>query len=151
MSPVKICPNRREVVDALNTICIHRLFSRAPLMRAFLNYVVMETLAGRGEKIIAYSIAVDALGKPTSFDAQRDPSVRVLAKRLRDSLDEYYDEESDHPLHIIMQPGSYVPSFVYTSQPRRANLQSEKPPGMLLKPAETLQQNWTKPVVVYKD
>ena len=80
-------------------------------MCAFLRYVVSETLAGRESRINAYSVAIDALNKNTAFDPQLDPSVRVLAKRLRDSLDTYYANEDHCDIMVLMRPGSYVPKF----------------------------------------
>src|SRR6478735_4914902 len=53
---------------------------------AFLRYVVEETLAGRDERIKAYSIAVEVFGRNEGF-SQDDPIVRIEASRLRRSLE----------------------------------------------------------------
>ncbi len=102
-----------EIVNhALQEILSSKKFSASPQMSAFLSYVVEETLKGNSSRIKAYTIAIDGLSKPDSFDPQRDPSVRVLAKRLRDSLDAYYAENSNPNLTIKLKPGSYIPHFI---------------------------------------
>ena len=75
-------PEIGTILSDVEKINAHKIFNRSPLMCAFLNYVTQETLQGRQSSISAYSVAVDALGKPTDFDPQMDPSVRVLAKRF---------------------------------------------------------------------
>jgi len=113
---MKQAPEAGEILSAIDQVKKHKIFNRSPLMCAFLSYVTIETIQGRESRISAYSVAVDALGKPTDFDPQMDPSVRVLAKRLRDSLARYYDESSDYDICVVLKPGSYIPSF-YRAEP----------------------------------
>ncbi|MEE9321400.1 MAG: hypothetical protein V3U76_13200 [Granulosicoccus sp.] len=101
-----------KVQNALVTILSDAKFVAAPQMTAFLRYVVNQTLDGQSSRIKAYTVAVDALGKPPTFDPQNDPSVRVLAKRLRSSLDQYYARNPEVTLKIEMKAGSYIPAFV---------------------------------------
>lgn len=79
--------------------------------------MVEETLAGRSGNIKEYTVATSALNRPRSFDPQADPSVRVLAGRLRMKLDLYYatDGRSD-PIRISMPKGRYVPVFEVNPQ-----------------------------------
>ena len=56
-------------------------------------------------------MGVDALGKPDTFDAQSDPSVRVLALRLRKTLSEVYENMHGCNVVIDLRVGTYVPSF----------------------------------------
>ena len=61
-------------------------FEASERNRRFLEYVVEETLAGRAERIKAYSIATVVFGRDANFDPQLDPVVRMEARRLRRSL-----------------------------------------------------------------
>ena len=99
------------IIRSLENILADDKFSGSPQMSAFLRYVVTETLQGNAERIKAYTVAVDALGKSESFDPQNDPSVRVLAKRLRTCLDHYYERTSNHERIIEIRAGSYKPIF----------------------------------------
>lgn len=99
--------------DALKNVLESDGFQAAPQLQRFLKYVVDEELAGRGDQLKAYNIAVDALGRPESFDAQSDPVVRVQAGRLRKLLAAYYaGEGADEPVRIELPKGSYRPRFV---------------------------------------
>lgn len=94
----------------------------APQSAAMLRHVVERTLEGRATELKAYTIAVDALGKPRSFDPQLDPGVRVLARSLRKSLAEYYANEGrGETVEIAIPTGRYEPLF------RRRG--GEKPPS----------------------
>lgn len=103
--------SQTQVLEELQTVLQDAKFAAAPQMSAFLKFVVMQTLEGKADRIKAYTVAVDALGKPSTFDPQNDPSVRVLAKRLRDTLTAYYKRTTDHTLMLKLNCGSYVPNF----------------------------------------
>lgn len=105
-----------DVTAALNGILTTDKFAASPQMSAFLKYVVEQTLMGNTRRIKAFTVGIEALGKSASFDPQTDPSVRVLAKRLRSSLDAYYEKNTDTPIFIEMKPGSYIPKFILRSE-----------------------------------
>lgn len=120
-------PDNGQIIDALNSVLDSDKFTAAPQMSAFLRYVVEQAASGNMTRIKAYTVAIDALGKPDSFDPQNDPVVRVLAGRLRAALASYYEANPDVELRITMRPGSYVPSFVHRSAietPDRSNITS---------------------------
>lgn len=95
----------------LDRLLCDRRFSGARQMSNFLRYIVNETLKGNGSRIKAYTVGVDALGKSDDFDAQADPSVRVLALRLRKTLSAAYEDEAPCFARIVLRVGSYVPEF----------------------------------------
>ena len=67
-----------------------------------------QTLAGQGERLKGYTVAIEVFGRPPDFDAQSDPLVRVEAGRLRRRLIEYYaDEGRADPVRIDLPRGSY--------------------------------------------
>jgi hypothetical protein len=110
-----------DVTAALDAILNTDKFAASPQMSAFLRYVVEQTLIGNTRRIKAFTVGIEALGKPASFDPQTDPSVRVLAKRLRSSLDTYYLQNPDTPIFIEMKPGSYIPKFLLRSEMQQAD------------------------------
>ncbi|MEE9335346.1 MAG: hypothetical protein V3U65_14750 [Granulosicoccaceae bacterium] len=147
-------PEEQEIFSAIDAIKGHRIFNRSPLMCAFLSYVTLETIQGRESRISAYSVAIDALGKPTDFDPQMDPSVRVLAKRLRDSLARYYKEATGYNLCVVLTPGSYVPSF-YRTELSVDSSPVNSPSNIVQEAADnpataTGRMAWTPPVVFYQ-
>lgn len=97
---------------ALDRVLASPDFVASPRLAAFLRYVVESTLEGRSEAIKGYTIAVEALGRPPSFDPQSDPIVRVEATRLRRALERYYTTAGvDDPVAIEIPKGGYVPLF----------------------------------------
>lgn len=92
--------------------------------RRFLAHVVDEALAGRSDRIKAYSIALEVFGRDASFDPQSDPIVRVEAGHLRRALDRYYlGAGSADPIEITIPKGGYVPLFAW----RPATIPPEEP------------------------
>jgi hypothetical protein len=80
--------------------------------RRFLAFVVREALAGRGNRIKAYTIGVDVFGRGANFDPSNDPIVRIEATRIRSALTTYYGKvHGVSPIRIVIPPGSYVPVF----------------------------------------
>jgi len=85
-------------------------FQASRRLTGFLTFVVQETLAGRSEQLKEYVIAVNAMERPSGFDPQFDPAVRIQAGRLRTALDRYFHGEgASDPLRIDMPKGAYVP------------------------------------------
>ena len=88
------------------------VFSVSDILRRFLTYITLETLAGRSNTIKEYTIAVSVLNKPASFKPQQDAIVRIHAGRLRRALHYYYKESgNDDKIEISVPKGSYVPVF----------------------------------------
>jgi hypothetical protein len=121
------------VLDALERVTTSPALRRSPQLISFLSYVVREELAGRGNRIKSYTIATDALGRPSCFDPARDPIVRVEARRLRSELDAYYSGPgSADPVRITVPTGSYRPQFTAQlrnpeSEPQRRATGSDWP------------------------
>jgi len=74
------------VLAELNRILTSGSFRAANRGRKLLQYVVEEPLAGRANRIKAYSIATIAFGRDPSFDPQSDPIVRIEAGHVRRAL-----------------------------------------------------------------
>ena len=80
--------------------------------RHFLEYVVEETLAGRADRIKAYSVATAVFGRGPDFNPDLDSIVRIEAGRLRRALDHYYlTVGGSDGLRIAIPKGTYVPAF----------------------------------------
>jgi TolB-like protein len=106
------------VKTSLSAILRSGDFAASRRMSDFLTYVVEETLAGRGSRIKAYSVAIDVLGRRPDFDPQKDPSVRAQAARLRRALERFYLTRREyHPVVIDIPKGGYVPSFQFLEPP----------------------------------
>jgi adenylate cyclase len=109
-------PDAAEVKAELARVLGSRCFEQAGRSSDFLKFVVEEALAGHGERLKGYTIALEVFGRPPDFDAQSDPLVRVEAGRLRRRLMEYYVAEGHaNPVRIDMPRGRYEPAFDYAA------------------------------------
>ena len=105
-------PDEKQKRDALEAILSSVSFADANRLKAFLTYIVEETLGGRGAGIRAKTIASDVYGRRPEVGAEQEAIVRVDAGRLRRRLDVYYAEEgSAAPVRIHVLPGGYLPTF----------------------------------------
>jgi TolB-like protein len=105
-------PSPEAIRVELNRIQTSADFEVPGRAHKFLGYVVEETLAGRADRIKAYSIALEVFGRDSSFDAQADPVVRIEAGRVRRALERYYlTAGKSDPILITIPKGGYVPQF----------------------------------------
>ena len=105
-----------HIREELERILGHREFHATDKMRAFLRFVVEETLAGHKHRIKGYTIATQVFGRGTDFDAGQDPIVSIQAGRLRRALERYYlAAGSRDPVLIDIPKGRYVPRFASLS------------------------------------
>jgi hypothetical protein len=101
-----------EIRSALEKILSDAEFQRNSSSARFLQFVVEETLAGRGDRLKGFTIATLALGRNTDFDPQSSSAVRVQATRLRHLLAEYYrGPGSQESVRVALPLGSYQPRF----------------------------------------
>jgi adenylate cyclase len=101
---------REQLVRILNSGPFHQSQRR----QRFLEYLVNETLAGRGERLKGYNVALEVFERPETFDPTVDPLVRIEAARLREKLREYYGTEGQSDLiHIDLPKGTYTPQIEF--------------------------------------
>lgn len=112
---------------ALQNIVSSSGFTNSTQLSNFLTFIITKTLDDKTQEIKGYTIGVDALGRPEDFDPQIDPSVRVMAGRLRQSLENYnrntggFTHEGTN-VQIELVKGSYVPKINFSNEQRKTNL-----------------------------
>lgn len=104
--------NQAQAKAELEAVMASGIFAKAPSLARLLEYVCARQFEGRAHEIKEYNIAVEALGRPASFDPRKDSIVRVEAFRLRKRLKTYYENDgAHHAVRIEIPPGQYVPQF----------------------------------------
>ncbi|MDP9900883.1 tetratricopeptide repeat protein [Variovorax ginsengisoli] len=97
---------RSELVRILDSDC----FAGANRISTLLQFVVDETLAGRGARLKEYVIGVEVLKCSEDFDPRIDTNVRTEAWRLRERLQRYYmGEGAGNPHRIELPRRTFVP------------------------------------------
>ena len=119
-------PTRDEIGAALERVLASSDFSVSKRCRDFLCYIVKETIAGRADRIKAYSIAIEVFGRDERFSPD-DPVVRIEAGRLRRALERYYLLSGKRDLvRIDIPKGAYVPNFNFgRSEPKSRAVQPD--------------------------
>ena len=106
--------DQEAVREQLDRILKSGQFLQSRRRQRFLQYIVNETLAGRGERLKGYNVAREVFDRPETFDANVDPVVRMEAARLRDRLREYYETDGQNDtIRIELPKGSYTPHIEF--------------------------------------
>jgi serine/threonine-protein kinase len=108
-----IDPQREELIrEELGRIVASDLFCRSERLSHFLRFSVEQALRGESDRVKEYVVAVEAYGRPASFDSRVDPVVRVEARRLRDRLKTWYEGEGRNArIRIELPRGGYAALF----------------------------------------
>lgn len=110
---IKGGPGKREVRIALARVLASAPFLSSPRLQRLLTFLVEEVLAGRGESLVQYRVAVEGLGLGENFDPEKRTLVRSHAGRLRKALADYYEGEGTADKIVITLPASgYRVGFV---------------------------------------
>ena len=80
--------DQKAIREQLDRIVKSGPFQQSRRRQKFLEYIVNETLAGRGERLKGHNIALEVFDRPETFNSNVDPIVRMEAARLRDRLRE---------------------------------------------------------------
>ncbi|MBY8825376.1 tetratricopeptide repeat protein [Sphingomonas colocasiae] len=119
--PQETGPEPGRIMAELEAIFRTPEFERAPVMRQLLSFLVRTTLAGGGDELKAYTVAVEGLGRDPDFDSQSDSYPRVQVGRLRKMLDAYYANNANASLEngvrLHVKQGSYRVHFALPDTP----------------------------------
>src|SRR5580698_8899802 len=103
-----------------------RIFHASEVLRNLLAYLSEKALTGTADSLKEYTIGLDALGKPASFDPRQESVVRMHTARLRQKLAEYYRTEgADDPIVVDMPKGGF--RITFEARPRTAVLSAPQP------------------------
>lgn len=93
---------------ALAAVLASDALRSAPRLAQFLRFVVEESCERPDDPLDERRIAVEALGRPATFDPRSDPVVRVIANRTRRALERYHElEGANDPVRIEVPRGGY--------------------------------------------
>jgi hypothetical protein len=112
-----------ELRDQVERIANSETFRASEALQRLLKYLADKVASGDLAQLKEYTIGVEGLGRPTSYDPGHDSAVRVQVGRLRQKLAEYYSTEGRYdPLHLTLPKGgfrlSYDTTFQVTSTPQ---------------------------------
>src|SRR3954454_22109653 len=110
MQPPNLDPDsiRRQLERILSSAG----FSRSDRLSRFLQFVVEQQLAGKGEEVKESVLGTEVFGRSPGYNPRADSVVRTEAAKLRARLLEYYTADGIvDPILIELPKGGYAPVF----------------------------------------
>lgn len=103
---------RAEIEKYLSMLLKSNALGGSERLERLLQYLVDEELAGNGERIKSYSIALDVYKKSEDFDPASSSIIRVEMHRLKKALDLFHATCADDiSVELFFEHGSYRPHF----------------------------------------
>ena len=96
--------DQTAVVAQVERILQSEAFRSSNVLRRLLAFLLAKFLSGEADQLKEYSVAVEGLGKPESFDPSQESIVRIHMGRLRLKLENYYRTEGQDDLWLIQFP-----------------------------------------------
>ncbi len=119
------------------------IFSHSRRYPAFLEFVVEQTILHQLSNLKERIIGMEVFKRPSDYDTNADPVVRVTAGEVRRRLAQYYQTHPAADVLISLPTGSYVPEFRLSDHERSDQGQSTKMPALLPIGADGLEQDGT--------
>src|SRR3984893_6406464 len=89
-----------------------KVFRTSEVQRNLLHYLAEKSLAGGADTLKEYTVGLDVLGKPPSYDPRQESVVRMHVARLRQKLAEYYRTEgAQDPIIVDLPKGGFKVTF----------------------------------------
>jgi hypothetical protein len=116
-----------ELAIQVERILQSNTFRHSQALRLLLKFLTAKVGSGEADQLNEYSIAIDCLGKPATYDSRHDSTVRIQMGRLRRKLAEYYQNEGEHnPFRVELPKGSFKLVFEEHAEPASLVMLLEK-------------------------
>jgi hypothetical protein len=109
-------PTMAEAIQQQVERIVHsEQFRSSEVLRRLLTFLSEKAIAGEADNLKEYVVAIDGLGKSSTYDPQHNSAVRIQMGRLRQRLAEYYRTEGKNDPMIVDLPKG---RFRLTFEPR---------------------------------
>jgi hypothetical protein len=113
-------PSNKDIKTILNAVLQSREFKESAIYSKLLSYLTQSTLSKKIPKEI--TIAIDIFGKDSSFNSNKDSTVRHHIHVLRNKLDNYYQNEGKEDKFKLIIPKGHYEIQVVSSKNGRLNI-----------------------------
>jgi len=76
----------------------------AEALRRLLKFLAEKSASGEADELKEYTVGVDGLGRPVSYDPRHDAAARIQVGRLRQKISDYYRTEGKDDAVIVDLP-----------------------------------------------
>jgi hypothetical protein len=100
--------NSQALHDQVERIVHSEEFRNSEVLRRLLLYLCEKAALGEADHLKEYTVAIEGLGKPATYDPQHNSAVRIQVGRLRQKLADYYRAEGKvDPVLIDLPKGRF--------------------------------------------
>lgn len=121
-----------RVQQQLERILASGHFGQSEALVRLLRFLVVESLAGRSDRLKEYTLGVEVFQRGVDFDPRIDTIVRTQVRRLRAKLETYYSARAEDEIVIALPKGTYVPVFRSRCSPPSAKRSRILPVAVIL-------------------
>jgi hypothetical protein len=109
--------SQEELYEQIDRIVKSETFRNSDALQRLLRYLGEKVAAGEADQLKEYTIGVEGMGRPSTYNPAHDASTRMQIGRLRQKLAIYYsDEGKNDPFLITLPKGSFKLSLDTVSQ-----------------------------------
>lgn len=127
------------LLDQVDRILRSDELHSSEVLRRLLKFLAQKTVSGEADDLKEYIVAIEGLGRPTTYDPRQNSAVRIQVGRLRQKLENYYRREGQHDQILIDIPKG---RFKLKGESRECSInsvpQDNSAPVALAEPAEKL-------------
>ena len=114
----KIAPSLSEgnqvLLEQVDRVLHSEELRGSEVLRRLLRFLAEKSISGEADHLKEYTVAIDGLAKPASYDPRHNSAVRIQVGRLRQKLSDYYRHEGGHdPVTIDIPKGRFKLKFEY--------------------------------------
>jgi hypothetical protein len=121
---------KTAVQQQLEKLLATPLFNSSKRYPSFLKFVVTRSLAGQTDQLKERILGVEIFGRPTDYDTNTDPIVRVTAAEIRKRIEQYYqDPKHSQEIRLYLPAGSYAPQYSWPGRPAGLSASPADPLG----------------------
>ncbi len=124
MTRIVSCASDTQLLSQVEHILESEALQNSEILKRLLKFLAEKTANGEGDQLKEYTIAVDAMDKPATYDPRHESAVRIQVGRLRQKLAEYYRTEGKDDAVIIDLPKGH---FKLRCEPRKGASDGSQP------------------------
>jgi hypothetical protein len=112
-----------QILQQIERLIDSEPFRSSEVQRRLLKYLAEKSLAGEAQELKEYTIGIEGIGRPTSYDPRRDSTVRLQVSKLRQKIAEYYlAAGQEDPVLIDLPKGHFKLVFSTREQPKAVSV-----------------------------
>jgi hypothetical protein len=104
----------KDVLEQVERILHSQELRSSDVLRRLFRFLAEKSASGEADELKEYVVAIEGMGKPTSYDPRHDSAVRIQVGRLRQKLADFYRLEGRDDIVVISIPkGHFKLDFEY--------------------------------------